>query len=144
MTFESSNRNLGDLAALHHGTVELSRTGTPLVIARFAGLRDAKAYRDDVRHLESCAVKAVVDRTVSPRAKVFSADQRAYIGAYLMNGGAKELKDTSGELQKLMDLADKEPRFHHSSQAWKTDVFNELTDFLNGKLRDTQIINLHR
>lgn len=144
VTFESSNRNLGDLAALHHGTVELSRTGTPLVMAHFAGLRDAKAYRDDVRHLESRAVKAVVDRTVSPRAKVFSADQRAYIGAYLMNGGAKELKDTSGELQKLMDLADKEPRFHHSSQAWKTDVFNELTDFLNGKLRDTQIINLHR
>ena len=144
VTVESSNRYLCDIARHHGGSAVLSKTGRPLVRSRFKGIKGAKMFRDDVRNLQRRAVTAVVQRTTDPRAKAMTDIQKAYVGAFLMSGGAKALKEASGQLQTLWDMAGKEPSFQKTSTAWKDDVFSELKDFLNGKERVTQSVVMKR
>ena len=90
------------------------------------------------------AVTAVVQRTTDPRAKAMTDIQKAYVGAFLMSGGVKTLKEASGQLQTLWDMTGKEPSFQKASTAWKDDAYSELKDFLNGKERETQSVVMKR
>lgn len=144
VTFESSNTQLVGLANLHHGDADVATIGTPLIRSYFGNLKDAKAFRDDVRNLEERAVNAVVERTCDPRTKAMTDVQRAYVGAYLMNDGAKTLKDAAPVLQKLLDKCEENEKYHLTNSVWKGNTLCELTDFLNGKVRENQAASLHR
>lgn len=144
VTFNSANPGLVDLARQHNGDADVKTLGKPVVMAYFEALRDAKAYRDDVRNLEERAVNAVVERACDPRAKALTDSQRALVGAYLLSDGATNLKEASGTLQKLLDLAGQQPKYRNAPDIWKGDVLCELTQFLGGKIRDTQLNGLHR
>lgn len=144
VTVESSNSQLAVLARLHHGDADVSTIGTPLIRSYFGNLKDAKAFRDDVRNLEERAVSAVVDRTCDPRVKALTYVQRAYVGVFLMNEGAKTMKDAAPVLQKLLDKCEETERFHLVNPVWKGNTLCELTDLLNGKIRESQSAGIHR
>lgn len=51
VTVESDDIRLVDVAKRHNGDADVTNLGTPLVMAYFGNLKDAKAYRDEVKSL---------------------------------------------------------------------------------------------
>ena len=127
VVLESSNHFLGGIAAIHHGYAEYSREGigTPLVTGVFSNEQDASAFKNDVLHLADRAAQSIVDRTTDASAKAFTAEQQAYLEAYLHQND-DSLEDVTRK-SHLFSVAEKNDAYHSASKMWKDSTFEEVT-----------------
>jgi hypothetical protein len=155
VTFESDDKRLEDLAEQHHGGVDFTSDGTPLAIAGFTNLNDARAYIAAVRNIltaentvkmrtdisgadilkaERAAKDAIRERIVSPDIKTFSDKHREILSHYI----SMFSKDSSTEelLRRVFDSVVNDGEVIVKPEKWKTDTWRELFDFANGRERE--------
>lgn len=70
VTFESNDKRLDAIAQKHNGGVDYTSLGTPLAMAGFLTVRDARAYRNEAREILSLGSNTVNN----PLSKVLSGD----------------------------------------------------------------------
>lgn len=70
VTFESDDKRLDTIAQKHNGGVDYTSLGTPLAMAGFLTVRDARAYRNEAREILSLGSNTVNN----PLSKVLSGD----------------------------------------------------------------------
>ena len=70
VTFETDNKQLNDIARKHNGEVDFSKLGTPLAMAGFLTVKNARAYRNEAKEILSLESNTVNN----PLVKILSGD----------------------------------------------------------------------
>lgn len=137
VTIETDDTRLEDLADRHNGGVDFTNNGTPLVIAGFTVLADARAYLAEVRKLvESDAKQAIHDRIVTPSARRFTPEQIQTMNRY----SSMFAKESSAEetFKRLFDSVSQEKDVLGKPEKWKSATLSELSDIAHGKTFERQ------
>ena len=151
VTFETADERLNAIAQKYNGDIDFTKLGTPLAIAGFNTVRDARAYRDeakallavdktvkvrsdipenDIRNAEYQAKQVIHDRIVSTSARSFTPDQvntlNHYRGMFSGDSSSEEI------FRQLFDDVIKKDDISSKPDQWKKDTWDELTDIAKG------------